>query len=56
MTGRIQIAALLLATFAMAGLTGCAHRHHYHDHHPPPPPMHDDHNPPPPPPHDGYDH
>jgi hypothetical protein len=46
MIGRIQVAALLLTTFGMVGLTGCAgyRQRHHHDHHPPPPPMHHDHD------------
>jgi len=42
MTRKLQIAALLLASVAMMGFTGCYqqryHDHHYghdHDHHPP---------------------
>jgi hypothetical protein len=39
-----QIAALLLASVVMLGLTGCPHRRHHDDHHPPPPiEHHDDH-------------
>lgn len=34
-----QLAAFLLASVAVLGLSGCYHRHyHDHDHYPPPPP------------------
>jgi hypothetical protein len=36
-----QIAALLFASVAMLGLSGCYDHHHHHDHYPPPPPPHD---------------
>jgi hypothetical protein len=39
-----KLAALLLASVAMLGVSGCYHHHHYDDHHPPPPGMDHDHD------------
>jgi hypothetical protein len=40
-----KLAALLLASMAMLGTSGCyPHHHHYDDHHPPPPGIDHDHD------------
>jgi hypothetical protein len=39
-----KVAAFLLASVAMLGVSGCYHHHHYDDHHPPPPGMDHDHD------------
>ncbi len=39
MTMKKKLAAFLLASMAMLGVSGCYHHHHYDDHHPPPPHM-----------------
>jgi hypothetical protein len=39
MTIKKKLAAILLASVATLGASGCYHHHHYdHDHYPPPPP------------------
>ena len=40
-----KLAALILASVAMLGTSGCyPHHHHYDDHHPPPPGIDHDHD------------
>jgi hypothetical protein len=39
-----KLAAFLLASAAMLGVSGCYHHHHYDDHHPPPPGYDHDHD------------
>lgn len=44
MTIKKRLAAFLLGSVAILGMSGCYHHHHhYDDHHPPPPGMDHDH-------------